>query len=148
LWANPDVDEAALWRVLRMVGAEEIARNAAQGLDTVVGQRGSLLSGGKRQRYALPARCYADRISSCSMKQLTLSMSRENAVFERLLRATPRPTIGMIVHRLESLRHCQRVLLFEGGTIVSEGSGTRTTSVRNSGNWYQINQDLSYRQYR
>jgi ATP-binding cassette, subfamily C, bacterial len=47
------VDEAALWSVLGMVGAEEIVRNAAQGLDTVVGERGTLLSGGERQRLCL-----------------------------------------------------------------------------------------------
>jgi ATP-binding cassette subfamily C protein len=46
----------------------------------------------------------------------------EHAIFERLLRVTPRPTIVMIAHRLESLRHCQRVLLFEEGRLNSSRS--------------------------
>jgi ATP-binding cassette, subfamily C, bacterial len=53
LWANPEADEAALWDILRLAGAEDIVRNAAQGLDTVVGERGTLLSGGERQRLCL-----------------------------------------------------------------------------------------------
>jgi ABC-type transport system involved in cytochrome bd biosynthesis fused ATPase/permease subunit len=46
----------------------------------------------------------------------------EEAILERPLRATPRPTIVMIARRLESLRHCQRILVFEGGRLVSDGS--------------------------
>jgi ABC-type bacteriocin/lantibiotic exporter with double-glycine peptidase domain len=102
---------------------------------------------GERQRLRLaPARCYADRISSCSTN--AIDVEGENAVFERLLRATPRPTIVMIAHRLESLRHCQRVLLFEGGTMVSEGSGNTFRAHDESRELVLDNQDLNYRRYR
>jgi ATP-binding cassette, subfamily C, bacterial len=114
LWANPEVDEAVLWSVLGMVGAEEIVRSAAQGLDTVVGERGTLLSGGERQRLCL-ARAMLRRPHLLVLDEATsaIDIEGEHALFERLLLVTPRPTIVMIAHRLESLRHCQRVLLFE-----------------------------------
>jgi ABC-type bacteriocin/lantibiotic exporter with double-glycine peptidase domain len=44
----------------------------------------------------------------------------EHAVLGRLRQATSRPTIVMIAHRLETLRHCERVLILEGGKRVSE----------------------------
>jgi ATP-binding cassette subfamily C protein len=121
LWANPEVDEAALWSVLRMVGAEHIVRNASKGLDTVVGERGGLLSGGERQRLCL-ARAMLRRPLLLVLDEATnaIDIEGEDAVFACLLKATPRPTIVVIAHRRESLRRCQRILFFEGGKIVSE----------------------------
>ena len=129
LWANPEADETALWDMLRLAGAEEIVRNAAQGLDTVVGERGGLLSGGERQRLCL-ARAMLRRPHLLVLDEATsaIDIEGEDALLKRLLQATPRPTIVMIAHRLESLRHCQRVLLFEGGRLVSDGSSSARAS--------------------
>lgn len=120
LWAKPETDEAALWEVLRIAGAEELVRNATHGLDTVVGERGGLLSGGERQRLCL-ARAMLRRPHLLVLDEATsaIDIEGENALIKRLLRATPRPTIVMIAHRWESLCHCQRVLVFEGGRLVS-----------------------------
>jgi ATP-binding cassette subfamily C protein len=121
LWANPEASETALWDVLRMVGAEELVRNAAQGLNTVVGERGSLLSGGERQRLCLGrAMLRRPRLLVLDEATTAIDIKGEHALLDRLLQATPRPTIVMIAHRLESLRHCPRVVVFEGGMVVSD----------------------------
>jgi ATP-binding cassette, subfamily C, bacterial len=140
LWANPEADEAALWDMLRLAGAEGMVRNASYGLDTVVGERGTLLSGGERQRLCL-ARAMLRRPHLLVLDEATsaIDIEGEHALFERLLLVTPRPTIVMIAHRLESLRHCQRILLFEGGMMVSDGGGNTFRAharVRNSANWH------------
>jgi ATP-binding cassette subfamily C protein len=133
LWAKPEADEAALWDVLRMAGAEALVRSVADGLDAVVGERGGLLSGGERQRLCL-ARAMLRRPHLLILDEATsaLDIESERALFERLLRATPRPTIVMIAHRLESLRYCERVLFFEGGRMVSKGSGTQHSPSHNA----------------
>ena len=94
--------------MLRMAGAEEIVRNV--GIDALVGERGGLLSGGERQRLclarALP-RCPRVLVQDEATSAIDIEGERE--LLDRLLQLTPRPTIIMIAHRQESLRHCQRV---------------------------------------
>jgi ATP-binding cassette subfamily C protein len=128
LWTNPEADEAALWDVLRMVGADGLVRNAVHGLDTMVGDRGSLLSGGERQRLFL-ARAMLRRPRLLVLDEATnaIDIKGEQAVLIRLRQATPRPTIVIIAHRLETLHDCERILIFEGGKVVSDG-GKRTVS--------------------
>lgn len=123
LWANPEADEAAVWGALRLAGAGDIVRNAAGGLNAVVGERGALLSGGERQRLCL-ARAMLRRPNLLVLDEAAsaIDVEGEHALLGRLLRTTPRPTIVMIAHRAESLRHCQRVLSFEGGRLVSDDS--------------------------
>jgi ATP-binding cassette, subfamily C, bacterial len=53
LWANPAADEAAVAAALAVAGADWIIDRLPLGLDTVVGERGALISGGERQRLAL-----------------------------------------------------------------------------------------------
>jgi ATP-binding cassette subfamily C protein len=53
LWARPGASEEDLWEVLRRPGPRTGAAHAGIGLDTLVGERGTLISGGERQRIAL-----------------------------------------------------------------------------------------------
>src|SRR5207245_2818878 len=53
LWARPDASEAEMWRALELAAAAEFVRGLPAGIDTVVGDRGLLLSQGERQRVAV-----------------------------------------------------------------------------------------------
>jgi ATP-binding cassette, subfamily B, bacterial len=50
---RPDVDDATVWRALRLAQADGFVAALPDGLDTVVGERGASLSGGQRQRLTL-----------------------------------------------------------------------------------------------
>jgi ATP-binding cassette, subfamily C, bacterial len=53
LWANPQASEAEIWDALAIAEADEFVARLKDGLDTVLGERGTLISGGERQRLCL-----------------------------------------------------------------------------------------------
>jgi ATP-binding cassette subfamily C protein len=121
-WANPAADEAAMWRALGLADAEALVRRMEQGLDTVVGERGTLISGGERQRIALArAVLRAPRLLVLDEATNAIDVATEQEILKRLAALEPRPTIVMIAHRPESLRLCERVLWLKAGRLSDAG---------------------------
>jgi ATP-binding cassette subfamily C protein len=117
LWARADAEEAELWRVLGLAGADTLVERI--GLDTVVGERGGLLSGGERQRIAL-ARALLRRPVFLLLDEATnaIDIDSEAAILARLAADPNRPTIVMIAHRESSLALCERRVELRDGRIV------------------------------
>ena len=117
-WAAPEATEAEMWEALAIAGADQLVRRMRAGLDTIAGERGTLVSGGERQRIAL-ARALLRRPRLLVLDEATsaIDVDGEHAILERLCRLQPRPTIVMIAHRSESLALCDRVLQLAGGRL-------------------------------
>lgn len=113
-WVGPDVDEQALWEALALTGADEVVRRMDNGLDTVLGERGALISGGERQRIAL-ARALLRRPRLLILDEATAAIDADGefAIFSRIRAMRQRPTVITIAHRTENLSVCDRVLRFE-----------------------------------
>lgn len=125
LWACPEADDAALMEALRQAGAEALVERLDGGLDAVVGERGTLISGGERQRIAL-ARALIRRPRLLLLDEATsaIDVAGERAILERLAADPDRPATIIVSHRAESLALCDRMLGLDGGRIVqSLGAG-------------------------
>ena len=113
-WANPRADEAAMWQALEASGANGLVWQMEKGLDTVVGERGILMSGGERQRIAL-SRALLRQPQLLLLDEATSALdgAAERQVLRRLAALEPRPTLVVIAHRLENMDLCDRVIAFE-----------------------------------
>jgi ATP-binding cassette, subfamily C, bacterial len=121
VWANPQASEKEIWDALTLVGADELIRGMRLGLDTVVGERGSLVSGGERQRIALvrgilrkPRLLVLDEATSA------IDGASEKTILQNLRQIPNRPIVVIIAHRAESLTLCEHVFRFEAGRCVNE----------------------------
>lgn len=123
LWAAPQASEDDMWSALYLAGADHFVRSMEHGLDTIVGERGTLVSGGERQRLAL-ARAILRRPRLLVLDEATnaIDIASEHEILQRLVALKPRPTIVMIAHRIESVRLCERVLMLDAGRFVENGS--------------------------
>jgi len=125
-WASPDASEAQIWEALALAGADALVRRMEGGLETVVGERGTLVSGGERQRLAL-ARAVLRKPRLLILDEATsaIDIAGEQEILDRLCRLSPRPTIVIIAHRPESIVRCDRVIRIEGGRIIADEGGER-----------------------
>jgi len=131
-WANPRASEADMWDALALAGAASLVRRMEHGLETVVGERGTLVSGGERQRLAL-ARALLRKPWLLVMDEATsaIDVASERAIIGKLRALNPRPTIVVIAHRAESQAWCDRAIRIEDGRCVDvSGRGTRVVPLR------------------
>ena len=115
-------EPASVEQAARAAHAHEFVSRLPQGYDTVIGDRGVLLSGGERQRLAI-ARALLRNPPILLLDEATSALDNESErlvqdALEQLMRDR---TVLVIAHRLSTVQHADRILVFEGGRIVQQG---------------------------
>lgn len=93
------------------------------GMDTVLGQGGAGLSGGQRQRVAI-ARAFVKDAPILILDEATASLDAESEreIQEELDKLAEGRTTLIVAHRFSTLRNAHRILVFDHGVIVGDGS--------------------------
>ncbi|SDG12104.1 ABC transporter ATP-binding protein [Rhodobacter capsulatus] len=122
-YARPEADEAAILAAVRAAQLEDLLADLPVGLETVVGERGVLLSGGQKQRVAI-ARVFLRNPPILLLDEATSALDRatERRVQAALASLARGRTVLVIAHRLETIRHADRIVVLEDGRIVESGS--------------------------
>jgi ATP-binding cassette subfamily C protein len=123
LWASPGSSEDEINRSLKYAAAEEFVNGLPKGPDTILGDRGVLVSGGERQRIAL-ARALLRKPSLLILDEATSSLDSENE--KRIQKAIEKlhgqMTILVISHRLSTIRGADMIHVIEDGRLVESGT--------------------------
>ncbi|CAF3691000.1 unnamed protein product [Rotaria sp. Silwood1] len=103
-----------------------------QGYETIVGMKGSFLSGGEKQRIAI-ARVLLRRPKVLLLDEATSAMDSHNEQAKALDQAQtedPTRTSLIIAHRLSTIRSCDLICVIDRGCIVESGTHTELTQRR------------------
>jgi ATP-binding cassette subfamily C protein len=121
-WVAPDATDAEVLEALRMAGASVLLGRLKHGLDTKIGDRGTLLSGGERQRLAL-ARALLRRPRLLVLDEATSALDPESelSIRQTIASLTPTVTVLTITHRLTTARQADHVVVLDQGAVVAEG---------------------------
>jgi ATP-binding cassette subfamily B protein len=122
-YGRPGATIAEIERAARLANAHEFIARQPKGYATLVGERGVKLSGGERQRVAL-ARAFLADAPILILDEATSSLDSESEALiqEAMERLIVGRTAIVIAHRLSTVRMLDRILVFEHGAVVEEGS--------------------------
>ncbi len=122
-YARPEASAADIEQAASLANADGFIRRLPEGYATLVGERGVKLSGGERQRIAIARALLAARpILLLDEATSSLDTESEQAIQEALVRLMAERTTIVIAHRLTTVRHVDRLLVFDGGRIVEAGT--------------------------
>lgn len=113
-----EVEEAA-----RKACCHEFISNLPQGYDTFVGEGGSRLSGGEKQRISI-ARAFLKNASIVLLDEATASLDPENeaAVQQAINELVADKTVILIAHRLKTIQNADQILVLDQGQLVEQGT--------------------------
>lgn len=122
-YARPDITDEEIVALANRIGDGEWLETLPQGLQTEVGERGTLLSMGQRQLVSL-MRVLAQKPAIFILDEATASIDpfTEWQIQQALDLILVRATSILIAHRLSTVKSADRIIVLEQGRIIEEGN--------------------------
>ena len=117
----PQLTEKEAWEAAEMAGIADDIRKMPMGMNTLITEGAGTISGGQRQRIII-ARAIASKPKILLFDEATSALDNitQKIVSDSLDKL--KCTRIVIAHRLSTVRHCNRILVLDGGKITEEGS--------------------------
>ena len=110
-------------KILELLNLNEFYNKLENGLDSEIGEKGILMSGGERQRIAL-ARLFFDDSNIIVLDEATNALDNKNEknVIDLLLNKLHNKTIIFVTHKVELLKQFDNIYVVKDGKIVESGN--------------------------
>ena len=120
---RPAATDAEVREAARLAGAFDFIEAQPEGFLTKVGERGGRLSGGQRQRVSI-ARAFLKDAPILILDEATsaLDTDTERSIQQSLALLMKGRTTLIVAHRFSTIRDVNRVLVFDDGRIVADGT--------------------------
>lgn len=121
-YGRPGASEAEVAAATRAAHVDEFVERLDAGLDTDVGEAGTLLSGGQRQRITIARAILRDpRVLIFDEATSSLDAASERYVQEAIESLLGGRTVFLIAHRLSTIRRADRILVLDEGRVAACG---------------------------
>jgi ATP-binding cassette subfamily B protein len=123
LFGRKDASEEEMIGAAKKAGCHDFIMALPEGYDTMVGEGGSTLSGGEKQRISI-ARAFLKKAPILLLDEPTASLDAKNEVLVQravgeLVKDT---TVVMIAHRLKTIQNADQILVLDKGEIIEQGA--------------------------
>lgn len=123
IWADQSASKERIEEAVQAANLDEVISRLSNGLQTRVGDRGSLLSGGQRQRVAL-ARALLREPDLLLLDEVTSALDERAAssVVQAVNHLRGMVTIVICTHRRETMKVADKIVVFDEGRVVNVGT--------------------------
>ncbi|NPC91320.1 ABC transporter ATP-binding protein [Bacillus sp. WMMC1349] len=120
---KPHASREEIIEAAKKANCHEFITALPHGYDTLVGEGGSTLSGGEKQRLSI-ARALLKDADIILLDEATASLDPENeaTVQNALNRLIENKTVVMIAHRLHTIRNAHQIIVIDNGSILEKGT--------------------------
>ncbi len=124
LMGKEDASDGELWTVLEQAGLADYLRGE-DGLDTLLTEKGSNLSGGQCQRLALArALLHDSTVYIFDEATSNIDVESENDIMDQIRALAKTKTVILISHRLANVTDADKIYVLDGGTVTESGVHT------------------------
>ena len=122
-YGQPKATDAEIKKAAKLAHADDFITNFPEKYGTYVGERGVKLSGGERQRVAI-ARAILKNAPILVLDEATSSLDSESEelIQDALANLMKNKTVIVIAHRLSTIMRMDRIIVFDHGKIVEQGT--------------------------
>jgi ATP-binding cassette, subfamily B, bacterial MsbA len=123
LYGNASASDDEIINACKFAAAQDFIEKLPNKYETIIGENGIKLSGGQKQRLSI-ARAILKNSPIILLDEATSSLDSESeAVIQKAIEnLTKNKTTIIIAHRLSTIMNCNKILVFDSGQIVDEGS--------------------------
>ncbi|MBP5534392.1 MAG: ATP-binding cassette domain-containing protein [Alphaproteobacteria bacterium] len=120
---KPDATKEEVEKAVEMACLSEFVDELELGLDTPIGERGTLLSGGQRQRVAI-ARAFLKNAPIVILDEATSALDNksEAVVQQAINNLMQNKTVFIIAHRLSTVQNADKIIVLNEGKVVEQGT--------------------------